>query len=106
MVFTADSGACDCGPWWWYQSPAPTQNEGGCCCCCCGSNGKCHGDDLNCNGDTSCKCDGDCGEAGAIIVVIAIVVIVLFAFIGLIYGLVFVSVLLQRWVPPPHPTAY
>ena len=41
---------------------------------------------------------GDCGEAGAILLVVAVVLVVFFAFVGVIYGVILGSALLQRGV--------
>lgn len=57
-----------------------------------GGCGNCNGCDCNCGGG-DCKCDGD---AGAILLVVALVAVVLFALIGVLVGFFFLSIVLQR----------
>ena len=104
------------------SSSCPTDcrcDAGDDCCCCCDSHGICcndpdcwncwlysgDGGGCNCSGADcgNCDCDcggggGDCGEAGAILLVLAVVLVVFFAFIGVLYGLILGSALLQRIV--------
>jgi len=77
----------DCGDtcFYWYIC-----NDGGRGCHC--PNCNCNCDAVNCDG---CKCDG---EAGAILLVVGLALIVVFAFIGIFVGIFLTSILFQRLV--------
>ena len=98
---------------------ACTPNDQDACCgachCCCEAacDGTCllccHGcaECAECCANAKCDCNfdgcggaggGDCNEAAAVLLAVAIVLLIFFAFVGFLYGLVLGSALLQRVV--------
>jgi len=103
--------------WWWYVFLSPPRTVDPCCCCCCldcccdccraCDCGRCDCDCGNCDcgncdcgncdcGSCDCGNSKDCGDAGAILIVILIVIVIIIIMIGFVIGLVFLIILTAR----------
>jgi hypothetical protein len=93
-----DCGPCDCGGCYGCADCCEV------CVRCCAEisggstrSGSGRSSNCNCNG---CNCSGgaDCGEAGAVIPMVALALLLVFVIIGVIVGIFFATVLFQRIV--------